>query len=271
MSTPSCRLPPELLALSGLWCAAQLPTPDLPVWASGHACLDACLPGGGWPCGALVEVLQAHPGQGEWSLVLPALVRRWASGVALGGVAGGRASGLVLVGAPHTPWAPALQARGVPPEALLSVAATTPVQRLWACEQALLCPEVGAVLAWLPQASSAALRRLQWAATRWGGLLWVFRPLAAQSNASPAPLRLLLEGDDPAGGLRLRVLKRRGPPLTEPLVLTSQDHALQALLAAARWRTAQRRMAAGRGVAGAPVPAPMPAPVPLAQHAAAGA
>lgn len=268
MFTPSPRLTPELLALPGLWCAAHLPTPGHPVWASGHALLDAHLPGGGWPCGALVEVLQAQPGRGEWSLVLPALVRRCSPGAAPGEQAGERASGLVLVGAPHTPWAPALQARGVPPQALLWVAATTPAQRLWACEQALQCPEVGAVMAWLPQASNGALRRLQWAATRWGGLLWVFRPLAAQSTASPAPLRLVLEGADPAGGLQLRLLKRRGPPLPESLVLPSQDLALQALLAAARWRTAQRRMAVG-----APAPASMPvsAPVPVAQHAVAAA
>jgi len=46
----------------------------------------------------------------------------------------------------------------------------------------------------------------------------VLRELAVQQQASPAPLRLALR----AGGadrLSLRVLKRRGPPLAQPLLL----------------------------------------------------
>ncbi|APW47500.1 hypothetical protein [Rhodoferax antarcticus] len=40
---------------------------------SGHAALDAQLPGGGWPVGASCEILQPQAGQGEWRLLLPAL------------------------------------------------------------------------------------------------------------------------------------------------------------------------------------------------------
>ena len=40
---------------------------------SGHARLDERLPGGGWPVGALTEIITPHPGLGELSLLLPAL------------------------------------------------------------------------------------------------------------------------------------------------------------------------------------------------------
>jgi protein ImuA len=43
------------------------------VLASGHAALDAQLPGGGWPVGALTELLLPHPGVGELRLLAPAL------------------------------------------------------------------------------------------------------------------------------------------------------------------------------------------------------
>ena len=43
--------------------------------ASGHAVLDAQLPGGGWPVGGLSEILQAQSGQHEWRLLLPALTQ----------------------------------------------------------------------------------------------------------------------------------------------------------------------------------------------------
>jgi protein ImuA len=58
---------------------------------TGHAALDAVLPGGGWPVGALVEVLQPQAGQGEWRLLAPAL-------------AASPAGALVLVNPPHRPF-----------------------------------------------------------------------------------------------------------------------------------------------------------------------
>lgn len=66
--------------------------------ASCYAVLDAQLPGGGWPVGALCEILQLHSGQHEWRLILPALVR-----AELGPV-------IVLVGTPHVSFGPGLAA-----------------------------------------------------------------------------------------------------------------------------------------------------------------
>jgi len=90
---------------------------------------------------------------------------------------------------------------------------------LWALEQSLKSGHVGAVLAWLPPRLRAdALRRLQLAAQSHDGPAFLFREVDARLKPSAAPLRLLLQ----SGGvdrLSLRVLKRRGPTLTQPLVL----------------------------------------------------
>jgi protein ImuA len=90
---------------------------------------------------------------------------------------------------------------------------------LWALEQALKSGHVGAVLAWLPQRLKAdALRRLQLAAQAHEGPAFLFREIEARLKPSAAPLRLMLQG---AGidRLAVRVLKRRGPPLAQPVVL----------------------------------------------------
>ena len=222
-----------------VWHAHALSQATLPVLASGDAALDAQLPGGGWPVGALTEILQPPGVHSEWRLLLPALAR---SG--LGPV--------VLVGPPHLPFAPALEAQGLAAHRLLWVKAAAPAARLWACEQALRCAEVNAVLAWLPQARSDQLRRLQMAAAEYSKLLFVMRPQAAQDDASPAALRLYLQPQPqlqtqtahsssrllptPAGAdsLQVRLLKRRGPPLSQPLQLQARASRLTLLLASSQ-------------------------------------
>ena len=63
----------EILARPDVWCADRLASAEIPAVSSGFAALDAELPGGGWPRGALTEILVDHVGLGECSLVLPAL------------------------------------------------------------------------------------------------------------------------------------------------------------------------------------------------------
>jgi protein ImuA len=90
---------------------------------------------------------------------------------------------------------------------------------LWALEQALKSGHIGAVLAWLPARLPAdALRRLQLAAQAHGGPAFLLRDAALRAQPSPAPLRLLLSSAGP-DLLRVSLLKRRGPPLAQPLVL----------------------------------------------------
>jgi protein ImuA len=270
-----------------IWRADALGTAPVRVCATGHAALDAVLPGGGWPLGALVEVLQRAPTQALWRLLAPALS-------ALDGA-------VVLVGAPLPPFAPALEAQGIAAQRLLWVRARTPVERAWAARQALGCAEVGAVLLWLhgplfagaagdgaaedavampvptppsaspqpprarrvaePPSEALLLRRLHLAAQGSGRLLVALRPEAAQAAPSCAVLRLAVqaEGDE---RLRVQLLKRRGPPLAEPLGLPRFPARLQALLAAQPVYRARLRAGMARGAVTAPTPTPASAPMP---------
>ncbi len=195
------------------------------VRSTGHPALDAHLPGGGWPIGGAVELLQSRPEQHVWQLVLPALAHRVRE---LPGP-------VVLVNAPFVPFGPSLQAQGLPVSRLLQVRADKPAARLWATEQALRCADVLAVLAWLPQAKSAELRRLQLAAHQHDKLLFVMRPLSAARESSPSRLRLQLEG---TRTLRVHILKRRGPPLMQPVLLPAHPPRLAALLESRRGHSA---------------------------------
>jgi protein ImuA len=87
------------------------------------------------------------------------------------------------------------------------------------------------LLAWLPQCKSADLRRLQLAARQHGKLLFVLRPANVRLQASPAALRLLVDGVDAP---QVDLLKRKGPPLEQTLVLPAQPARLAALLASRR-------------------------------------
>jgi protein ImuA len=211
------QLPPHV------WRGKELAQALEKTFSTGHALLDAQLPGRGWPLGNLVEVLQKHPQQHVWQLVGPGLTAAMR--------AGGEPA--VLVHAPYQPFGPSLRAQGIVPEQLLCVQADKPSARLWAAEQALRCADVCAVLAWLPQSRAEDLRRLHLCAQSGEKLLIVFRGVESRSMSSPARLRLLVEGTD---SLEVSILKRRGPPLLQPLVLRSQPHKLSALLAARKSR-----------------------------------
>lgn len=239
--------------LPGVWRGRDWADAAPAALPSGHAVLDAELPGGGWPVGALSEVLQPAGAHHEWRLVLPALAARLQE----------RDCRAVLVAPPLEPFAPALQAAGVRPERLYSLEAQESAAA-WACEQALRCREVGAVLAWLPRALPATLRRLQLAAAQQRQLLWVFRPLQAGRNPSPAPLRLGVQGQ--GGRMLVHVLKRRGPPLDDPLELA----ALPALLERALRAQASRRLQVQRWPVEASPPAGRPGAAQEVAHALAG-
>lgn len=199
-----------------LWRGHEIGAPVSRVLTSGWDLLDRELPGGGWPCRSLTEVLQTRPGAHEWRLLAPSLSQL-----------AGRC--LALVGPPWTPHGPGLQQLGLPARQLIWVQADSEAERLWASEQLIRANACGALLAWLPQARPDALRRLQVSAQGNDGLVLLFRPQAAQGQASPAPLRLLVRhGNDWA--LRVRVFKRKGPPHEGELHLPSVPAGLDAVL-----------------------------------------
>jgi hypothetical protein len=207
-----------LLQRADLWRGGGAPSAETPGLATGIPALDAALPGG-WPVGALTEILIPEEGIGELSLLMPALARlsharRW----------------LAWVAPPHIPYAPALNAAGIDLSHVLLVRPKPGADGLWAVEQTLRAGTCGAVLAWLSGADNAVLRRLQLAAEAgrsWGVL---FRPSWLADQSSPAALRLRLE---PAGrGLAVHVLKRRGGFPSAPIYL-DRDHAVAGLAVSA--------------------------------------
>ena len=261
-----------------VWRASQLGGGSQPVSASGFVLLDAELPGGGWPHGVLTELLLPQPGIGELRLLAPALdtgrcvmlfdppaalsawalaqcgldsrhwlvVRSRPAGQARAGAVGGTAPAALS-------WQPDV-APGVPRGASRLAPLLPGADVLWALEQALKSGQVGAVLAWLPVNLRAdALRRLQLAAQAQAGPVFLFRDALARGRPSPAPLRLLLQ---PAGvdGLAVRILKRRGPQLAQPLRLPLPPvlpQALQAQLQAQAQARLIGQALAGGGALGA--------------------
>jgi cell division inhibitor SulA/protein ImuA len=184
----------QLLEHPALWrgrSAAPLPT-----WPTGFPALDAGLRGGGWPRTGLVEVLTPRPGVGELALLMPALAHltalvpaRWVAWIA----------------PPFEPFAPALAARGLALDRQLIVRTGI---ALWALEQALGSGACEAVLAWVHAARPRDIRRLQLASERGRTLGFLFRPLAALREPSPAALRLAVQPRE--AGVEVTLVKSRG-------------------------------------------------------------
>lgn len=169
----------KLLEHPALWrgnALARVRSGSLP---TGSDRLDRELPGGGWPTGALTEILLERQGIGELSLLLPALAQLAAAGHWQSWIA-----------PPHTPYAPRLAATGIDLSRLIVVQPSPPAaaqpgvqpgmqprsqsripsrtesgrpprparddaalrNTLWSVEQTLRANLCGAVLAWLPQA-----------------------------------------------------------------------------------------------------------------------
>ena len=225
MSASSLPLPPSAVCTASafdgiperlrpvLWRGDQMDSAVDRAWPTGFSALDAQLPGAGWPRRALTELLLPHPGVGEIRLLCPCLTAMQQQGRLV-----------MLFDPPAKLSAQALAQLGFDVAQLLVVHTRARVipgsDSLWAFEQALKSGHVGGVLAWLPPRLRAdRLRRLQLAAQAHDGPAFVLREWAAQQRPTAAPLRLALR----AGGadrLQLKILKRRGPPLASPLVLT---------------------------------------------------
>jgi cell division inhibitor SulA/protein ImuA len=105
----------------------------------------------------------------------------------------------------------------VPLARLLIVRPEDPQTLLWATRQATVSGSCAAVLAWVPRIDNTGLRRLQLAAEESTTSLFLFRPSALAGQSSPAPLRLALAARGDL--LEVRILKRRGPPASRPILL----------------------------------------------------
>src|SRR5688500_8315035 len=114
----------NVLRHPAIWRAEQVvaATPGL---STAYSALDKALPEGGWPVGALTELLVKAVCTGELSLLVPALRALCAEG-----------RGIALVGPPWLPHARAWEAAGIPLERMLIVDSDG-IDLLWAAEQIL--------------------------------------------------------------------------------------------------------------------------------------
>ena len=202
----------ELFQRSAVWRIGDRPPPRTDGLATGFTSLDRELPDGGWPRGALTELLCDHTGIGELALMLPALARLTAEGETVAWVA-----------PPHMPYAPRLVADGVEPRRLLLVQPEKPAVALWAAERILRDGACAMAVLWLSgPVDYASLRRLQLAAAHGNCAGFVYRPRAAARTASPAPLRLEL--NPVQGRLAVNLLKRRGFATSRMLCLETASN-----------------------------------------------
>lgn len=181
--------------------------------ATGHAELDALI--GGWPVGAVTELLYPDHGVGELTLLTPcmAAANTWTTWIA----------------PPQIPYPPALVNAGVDLSRTLVVHPPDAATAGWTVEQACrtrlgssapkggVLPPGHLVVAWLSERwlGSHSLRRLQLAAEAGGSIAVLMRPLQAARQPSPAALRLTVEANAEVGvdgTIRVGVLKRRGGP-----------------------------------------------------------
>ena len=196
----------QLLDKADVWVGNQQEQ-AYPAVTSGFTELDAELPGGGWPRGALTEIMTDQEGIGELQLLMPALARmsqegRW----------------VALIAPPYVPYAPALAIHGIDLSHVLVIRPKTNQQdSLWAVEQALRAGTCGAVISWSRDISDKQLRRLQLAAEEGDAMGVLFRPVQCAKQSSPAALRLQLKSL--YSHLSVHILKRRGGWPTGPLAI----------------------------------------------------
>lgn len=148
---------------------------------TGRAALDGLLPGGGWPVGAVTEILFPGEGIGELRLLLPSLVNLSREG-----------RRIAWIDPPHLPYAPALATAGAALSRFLVVRTGAHRDRLFAAAQCMRSGACGAVLAWPVTCDDRGIRRLQLAAEQGRCAGFLFRVERAGGRFSPAALRLRL-------------------------------------------------------------------------------
>lgn len=200
-----------LTATPRLWRGHSAVGSALQVLPTGFHALNQVLPGGGWPQGAMVELLVPTAGIGELRLAAPALRTVTQS-----------ARHAALIAPPYLPFAPALEHAQIDLQYLLLIKTRHSEQALWAADKALRNPACGLLLLWIDVTTpDHALRRLQLAAREGNTTLLLYRPEPAVSGIGSksywANIRLRLKAC--SNGLQLDLLKVPGLMQAQSLVL----------------------------------------------------
>jgi len=159
---------------------------DLPI-TTGCEPLDRLLPGGGLRAGMLVEWLAEDRGSGAGTLAMhmakQAIVRQQGC--------------LVVTDRWRRFYPPAAIVQGVDSKDVIvvqsdAVKVMSAQEELWALDQALRCPGVSAVMAWVDKIEPRAFRRLQLAAEIGKTLALLIRPANVRSQPTWSDVQLLV-------------------------------------------------------------------------------
>lgn len=173
-------------------------------FSTGCSALDHLLPGNALRPGMLLELLSPQPGSGAGALAMHCAAR----------MVDATQGCMVVTDRWRRFYPPAAVARGIETRDLIVVRSTddrmmSGAEELWALDQALRCPGVAVVLAWLDKVDPRAFRRLQLAAEAGGTLALLLRPARVQSLPTWSDVQLLVQprsgsADAKASGLSSR-------------------------------------------------------------------
>ncbi|MCQ8106035.1 translesion DNA synthesis-associated protein ImuA [Methylomonas sp. SURF-2] len=193
--TSSNSLDDWLRSQNLVWRGLQIPDTQQGI-PTGFPELDALLPGGGWPTGALLQLDVPRAGSGELALFLPAMAALSRQG-----------RRIVWLAPPYRPYAPGLQQAGVELAQLLVVACANNADLLWALEKLLRTGCCGMTLTWPTKRLAAhQTRRLQLAAEAGNALAVVFTGPGATTGHAALNMALHPQTD----GVLLEIRKARG-------------------------------------------------------------
>jgi hypothetical protein len=174
------------------------PEDERPV-STGSPALDRLLPAGGLRRGTLVEYLASAVGSGAGTLALAAAREACGEGRAL-----------VVLDHPTFCFYPlAATAWGIDLSRLLVLRPTNEADSLWALDQALRCPSVGAVWARLDQTDARDFRRLQLAAECGGTVGLLIRSARCRGQPTWADVQWLVSPRSKVPGPKLRQPRSR--------------------------------------------------------------
>jgi cell division inhibitor SulA len=201
----------RLLDSALLWRASESASYRCPAQDTGNAELNSLLPGGGWPMGAVTEILCDTPGIGEIRLLAPLL-----------NVLSQQDKWILWVCPPCLPYPQGLENQGIDHSKILLVRNIRAQSSLWVIEQGLRSGQCSAVLAWPEKINSAQIRRLQLACANTSNHCFIFRLKKFAAEQSPAHLRLSLSADNnEPRKIQMDILKRRGRwPLARTISLS---------------------------------------------------
>ena len=197
---PDTSIISQLMSQGKIWKGdhAHHATPEK-VIPTGYPLLDVELPGGGWPVGAVTEILYPQVSMGELRLVLPALKhvaqhdQRWQ----------------IWLNPPGQPYGPGLNSWGVSLRQTLVCADLTPKEFSWVIDQSVQHSGCSVVLAWANRIEPAQLRRLQLASERRDIAIFLFRPIRKANNLPYSRLKLQIGAGSKPLHIRIDILKRR--------------------------------------------------------------